>query len=174
MKRSIYLAGCVVLAACAVVGAPAWGQQKLGDKDADFVKEAALGNMMEVKLGQYALENAASPEVKKFAQRMVDDHTKANKELTTFATDKGVTVAKDLDKKCQEVCDKLTKLKGAEFDKEYMRHMLEDHEKDIAKFQEATKNLQDPDLRTWATKTLPTLNEHLRMAKDVHSKVEGK
>jgi len=105
---------------------------------------------------------------------MVDDHSKANQELKTLATNKGVTLPTALDKKCQEVYDKLTKLRGSEFDKEYMRHMVEDHEKDVAKFQSASKNLQDPDLKAWALKTLPTLNEHLRMAKDIHGQIEKK
>src|SRR5207248_3160534 len=128
----------------------------------------------EVKLGEYAMTAASSEAVKKFGKRMVDDHSKANKELKTLAADKGVTLPSTLDKKCQEVYDKLAKIKGAEFDKEYMRHMVEDHEKDVAKFQTAAKSLQDPDLKAWALKTLPTLNEHLRMAKEIHGQVEKK
>ena len=175
MKRSMVLAGGAVVAALALIVAPAAAQkQKLAGADADFIKEAAEGGMLEVKLGQYAMDNAGSEAVKKFAKRMVDDHGKASMELKTLAADKNVTLPTKLDKKSQETYDKLAKLKGTEFDKEYMRHMVEDHEKDVAKFQSASKNLQDPDLKAWALKTLPTLNEHLRMAKDIHGQIEKK
>jgi len=152
---------------------PASGQ-KLGNQDVDFVKEATMGGMLEVELGKVAQQNAANEEVRRFGKRMAEDHGKANKELVALAQTKGITVSKDLDSKCKEICDKLTRLKGVEFDKEYMRHMLEDHEKDVAEFQRASKNLQDPDLKAWVLKTLPTLNEHLQLAKRVHAQVEKK
>jgi putative membrane protein len=170
MKQAICWAGSLIVAACVVASTPAQG--KLNDKDTDFTKDAVQCSLLETKLAQYAKENAASEDVKKFAQRMVDDHTKAAADVAALGATKGVAPSITLDKKCQEVCDKLTKLKGAEFDKEYMRHMIEDHAKEIGRFETAAKNLQDPDLKAWALKTLPTLNEHLRMAKDVHAKIE--
>lgn len=173
MKRSIGLIVCTVVTGCLLMVSPASGQ-KLDTKDVSFAKEAAEGGMLEVKLGKYAMENGKSEAVKMFGKRMVEDHSKANMELMTVAANKGIPLPKELDKKCQEMCDKLTKLKGAEFDKEYMRHMVEDHEMDVAKFAMAAKSLQDPELKAWAFKTLPVLNEHLRLAKEVHAKVEMK
>jgi putative membrane protein len=172
MKRTIGLVGCAVVI-WSVLSAPV-SAQKIDSKDADFVKEAAQGGELEVQLGQIALLNASSEEVKLFAKRMVDDHSKSNKELTSLAGNKGLALTRGLDKKCQEMCDKLSKLKGKQFDKEYMRHMLEDHEQDVAKFQTNAKLLQDADFRGWALKTLPILNEHLRLAKEIHGKVEKK
>jgi putative membrane protein len=149
--------------------------QKIDTKDADFVKEIAQGCILEVELGQYAMQNASSPEVKLFGKRVVDDHTKANKELMFLATQKGLKLATKLeDKKCQELCDKLSKLKGQDFDREYIRHMVEDHERDLAKFQTASKSLSDPDLKAWVVKILPTLTDHLKQAKEIQAKLEKK
>jgi putative membrane protein len=153
---------------------PAWAQQRLDNKDADFVKEAAQGGMLEVKLGEQALQNASNPDVKRFAQRMVDEHGKANKDLMSVVGTKGVMVPKELDAKSKEMCEKLGKLKGADFDKEYMRQMVKDHEEDVAEFQKASKNLQDPDVKAWVMKTLPTVTEHLRQAKEIQSKIDKK
>jgi putative membrane protein len=74
----------------------------------------------------------------------------------------------------QKVMDKLSKLSGADFDREYMKHMVEDHVKDVALFEKEAKNGKDADLKAWAEKTLPTLKEHLQMARDVNAKVGGK
>ena len=156
MKLCIGLFGIMLLSF-----APAWAQQRMDNKDANFVKEAAQGGMLEVKLGEQALQNASSPDVKRFAQRMVDEHGKANKDLMSVVGTKGVMVPKDLDAKGKEMCEKLGKLKGADFDKEYMRQMVKDHEEDVAEFQKASKNLQDPDVKAWVMKTLPTVTEHL-------------
>jgi putative membrane protein len=149
----------------------------LSNKDKKFVENAAAGGIMEVNLGKLATEKASNQEVKDFGQKMVDDHTKANQELMDFAKSKGVDL-KDGEEKgtkeAQKSSAKLAKHSGADFDHEYMEDMVSDHEKDVKEFEKASKNADDVDLKAWAAKTLPTLQMHLQMAKDIQAKVKGK
>jgi putative membrane protein len=101
----------------------------------EFIKKAAIANMAEIQLGQLAGTKAESPEVKQFAQTMVDEHTKALDELKQAAGSSGATLPTELDKKHQKLQDKLSKLSGAEFDKKYMEAMVDAH-KDVAKMLE--------------------------------------
>jgi|SRR4051794_11795435 putative membrane protein len=141
--------------------------------DAAFIREAAIGGMAEVELGQLGAKNASSPDVKQFAQRMVDDHSKANDELKSLASQKNVTLPTGTDAKHKAVRDKLEKLQGAAFDSAYMSEMVKDHNTDVALFQREAKDGKDADAKAWAAKTLPTLQEHQKMAKDTHSKLGG-
>ena len=133
-------------------------------KEVSFIQKAAEGGKMEVELGNLALQHASSSDVKRFAQRMVDDHTKANQQLDELASKKGITLKEREGATAKETMAKLAKLSGEAFDREYARDMVKDHEKDVAEFQAATK-LRDPDVKEFATQTLPTLQEHLEMAK---------
>jgi putative membrane protein len=144
----------------------------LAKDDAGFVTKAAQGGMAEVNLGTMAAQKAASADVKTFGNTMVTDHSKANDELKQLAASKGVTLPADVGKENQDVADKLGKLTGAAFDKAYMKDMVEDHEKDVKDFEKASKSAKDPDLKAWAAKTLPTLQGHLKMAKDTARKVK--
>src|SRR4051794_14885166 len=141
--------------------------------DQRFVMEAAQGGMTEVELGQLAAQKAASDDVKKFGQRMVDDHTKANDQLKQVASQKSITLPTDIGAKNKAVKDHLEKLSGAAFDKAYMTHMVQDHKKDVAEFQKEASSGKDADIKNFASQTLPTLQEHLRMAQETHSKVSG-
>jgi putative membrane protein len=141
--------------------------------DQAFVKEAAMGGMAEVDLGKLAASKAENPDVKQFGQRMVDDHGKANSELKNWASQKNVTLPNALDAKHQAEHDRLEKLSGAAFDRAYMASMVADHNKDVAAFMRESKSAKDPDLKAWAGKTLPTLQEHQKMAKEINAKVGG-
>lgn len=141
--------------------------------DQAFVREAAIGGMAEVDLGQLAAAKAENPDVKQFGQRMVDDHGKANSELKNWASQKNVTLPNALDAKHKAEHEKLEKLSGAAFDRAYMASMVADHNKDVAAFMRESKSAKDPDLRVWAGKTLPTLQEHQKMAKAINAKVGG-
>jgi putative membrane protein len=153
-------AACAAVCLAGVVRADA---KKVSDQE--FIKEAAQGGTAEVKLGELAQENASSPAVKKFGRRMVEDHSMANKQLTGLLNKKGTPLAgKELNREQKENYDRLSKLHGAAFDRAYIKDMVKDHKEDVALFRSAAKNLKDPDLRAWAEKTLPTLEEHLRMA----------
>jgi putative membrane protein len=145
----------------------------LAAADMAFVKEAAMGGLAEVDLGQLAASKAESADVKQFGQRMVDDHGKANDELKSLASQKSVTLPAELDAKHKAEHAKLEKLSGAAFDKAYMASMVADHNKDVAAFTRESKSAKDPDLKAWAGKTLPTLQEHQKMARDINAKVGG-
>jgi len=137
-------------------------------KSMQFAKEAAIGGMAEVELGKLAKDKGSSDAVKQFGQRMVDDHSKANDELKSVAKQKNIDLPTSLDAKHQAVVDRLSKLSGAEFDRAYSSEMLKDHEQDVKEFQKEANSGIDPDMKNFASKTLPTLQEHLKMAKDMN------
>jgi putative membrane protein len=136
--------------------------------DKKFMKDAAVGGMTEVELGKLAQEKAANPEVKQFAEKMVSDHTKANDQLKEVATKAKIDIPNALDSKHQSRVDKLAKLSGPQFDKAYMKDQLKDHEKDVSAFQSEAQGGSDPAVQKFATETLPTLQQHLEMAKNVN------
>jgi putative membrane protein len=139
--------------------------------DQKFVREAAAGGMAEVELGNLAQQKASSEEVKSFGKRMVDDHSKANDELKTLAQSKNITLANDLTAKDKALKDRLDKLSGAAFDRAYMQAMVQDHKKDVNEFRHESTSAQDPDVKQFAAKTLPTLEDHLKMAQDANKAV---
>jgi len=135
--------------------------------DKKFAMDAAMGGMAEVELGKLAAEKATNPDVKQFAQRMVDDHGKANDELKTIASKESIDLPSQLDSKHQAVLDRLSKLSGADFDKAYVKEMVKDHDMDVKEFQREAQNGQNAALRDFASKTLPTLQEHQKMIHDI-------
>lgn len=145
----------------------------LSAADQAFAKEAAIGGMAEVDLGKLAASKATNPDVKQFGQRMVDDHGKASEELKSWASQKNVTLPTDLDAKHKSEHARLEKLSGDAFDKQYMTLMVSDHNKDVAAFQRESKTGKDADLKAWAAKTLPTLQDHQKSAKEINAKVQG-
>jgi putative membrane protein len=132
--------------------------------DQTFVVQAAKGGMAEVELGKLAAEKAASDEVKKFGQRMADDHAKALDELKSLAQSKNITLPTSIDAKDKALEGRLSKLSGPAFDRAYMQAMLADHRKDVGAFRRESRAGKDADVKTWASKTLPTLEDHLKMA----------
>jgi putative membrane protein len=144
----------------------------LNAEDKDFFVKAALGGMAEVSLGQLAAGKATSGEVKNFANHMVNDHGKANDELKDLAMTKGLALPADLPNEVKTISSELSRRVGRDFDSAYMSDMIQDHEKDVSEFEKAARELKDPDLKAWATKTLPTLQDHLRMAKETAAKLK--
>jgi putative membrane protein len=144
---------------------------KMSAADSKFIKEAAVGGMEEVSLGQLAAQKATDPDVKNFGQKMVDDHSKANDQLKQLASQKGVTVASALPASKQKEVDQLSKLSGAAFDKKYVSMMVQDHKKDVAEFKKESTKAKDSDLKSWASTTLPTLQDHLKMIEDISAKM---
>jgi putative membrane protein len=143
----------------------------MSNDDKEFVSKAGMGGLAEVQMGSLALAKATNADVKAFAQRMVTDHSKANAELAQLATTKGLALPAELGGEHKDAYDHLNSLSGAEFDKAYMKHMVEDHEKDVAEFDKASTSATDADVKAWAGKTLPTLKEHLEQAKTTARKV---
>ena len=144
----------------------------LSDADKEFVMKVAQGGMAEVALGSMAGQQGSSADVKSFGNRMVNDHGKANDELKALATNKGLALPTELDAEHKSKQDDLSKKSGKAFDKAYADAMVADHEKTVADFEKESTSAQDPDLKAWVTKTLPTLQDHLKMAKDLKGKIK--
>ncbi len=142
----------------------------VGDEK-EFMTKAAQGGMAEVKLGELASTKAQNTEVKAFAQKMVTDHGKANAELKDLAKQKNFTLPTDVNEDQKETYNELAKLSGAEFDKEYVKIMVDAHEKDVDAFQEQADDGDDADTKAFAAKTLPTLKSHLEMIRKIDDKV---
>ncbi|MBV9506639.1 MAG: DUF4142 domain-containing protein [Acidobacteriia bacterium] len=152
-------------------GANRGSANRLSGTDNTFIMKAAQGGMAEVELGKLAQQRASNDAVKQFGKRMVQDHSMANEQLKTIAANQGVTLPTGLDPKDQAIMDRLSKLNGAEFDKAYIRDMVADHRTDIGEFQKEADHGNDPAVKQFASMTLPTLQEHLRMAEDAQKSV---
>jgi putative membrane protein len=139
----------------------------LTKEDADFFDAATQGGMLEVKLGQLALKQGASDDVKKFAQRMIDDHGKLDQQLADVAQKEGLSVPQELDKKHQETLDKLSQLSGNKLDQEYVNGMVSDHKDDLKLFEKEARDGKDPGLKQFAASSVPTLTEHLAAARQL-------
>ena len=162
MMKQVVLASAVMMGLAA---APVFAADEM------FVMKVAKGGMAEVELGKLAAEKGSNDAVKKFGQRMADDHGKANDELATLAKSKNITMPTEIGPAEKALRDRLTKLSGPAFDQAYMKAMVSDHVKDIAEFRTESRSGKDPDVKAWATKTLPTLEEHLKLARDANGAV---
>ena len=139
-----------------------------------FATNAAQGGMAEVELGRLATQRAGDVSVREFGARMVADHSRANSELKSIAGQKGIQLPTELSSEQKSEMDKLSKMSGAEFDKEYMSAMLKDHEIDVKDFDTQAREGNDPEIKAFAGKTLPTLQQHLQMAQQAAQKVGAK
>ena len=140
-----------------------------GSEDIEFVLDAAKGGLAEVELGKLAAERAQRDEVKKFAQRMVDDHTKANEQLKQIAERKSIKLPTDVDSKDKALMQRLEKLNGPAFDRTYLNAMVNDHVKDVNEFKREASAGRDPQVKSFAESTLPTVEEHLQQAKQTRT-----
>jgi putative membrane protein len=133
---------------------------KLSAADKTFMMNAAKGGMMEVELGKMAAQNAQNADVKKFGNRMVTDHSKANSELMALAKEEGVALpgAKSAGK--------------WKSDKDYMDAMVKDHQADLAEFQKEAQNGTDPDVKAFAAKGAKMVSTHLKLAEETQAKVK--
>ncbi len=131
--------------------------------DLAFMNDAAPGGLAEVELGRLAAERATSPQVKQFAQQMIEDHSKAGQKLEQLAQLKKVKLSPGILPQAKQTREKLAKLTGENFDREYVKAMVQAHEKDVAGFEAVSKNATDADVKAFAAATLPTLQHHLEM-----------
>jgi putative membrane protein len=139
-----------------------------------FTTNAVQGGLAEVELGRLATQRAGDTSVREFGARMVADHSRANTELKSIAGQKGIQLPTEMNSEQKSEVDKLSKMSGAEFDKEYMSAMLKDHETDVKDFDTQSKEGNDPEIKAFAGKTLPTLQQHLKMAQQAAQKVGAK
>ncbi len=165
MKRTLPVCAAI-LAGCSM---GAWAQDSMssgkmaGGMDNHFVMEAAAGGMAEVKLGQLAADKGSSDFVKQFGQKMVTDHSKANDDLKAVAQKDNITLPTDVMPKDQALYDRLSKLSGKQFDTAYVAAMKKDHAKDIADFKKEASMGKNPDVKSFASQTLPVVQSHMQM-----------
>jgi putative membrane protein len=133
---------------------------KLSAADKTFMMNAAKGGMMEVEWGKLAAQNAQNADVKKFGNRMVTDHSKANSELMALAKEEGVSLP---------AAKSAGKWKS---DKDYMDMMVKDHQGDLAEFQKEAQSGTDPDLKAFAAKGAKMVSTHLKLAQQTQGKVK--
>lgn len=146
----------------------AWaGPDAMMSKDQQFLMRASETQKAEIALGQMATQRAESGKVKQLAQRMVDDHTKAGQEVRKLAEATGVTLSDETSVGQQKLGTTDSNLSGEEFDRAYVAHEVKNHQKNIAEFKKQMKKLKNPQIRQWASGTLPVLKEHLIIAKNV-------
>lgn len=139
--------------------------------DKMFAMTAARGGLAEVELSKLAAEKATDPDVKAFAQQMVDDHGKANEQLKGIAEKENLTLPESLDAKHQATYDSLKSKTGADFDKMYVEAMVKDHQQAVKAFQRESNNGKDEQLKGFASETLPTIQGHLEKIKGIQSKM---
>jgi putative membrane protein len=163
----ISLAVLIVVALVAVSGAQQ-SSSRAASGDNAFAMKAGQANLAEVELGKLALQKAMRDEVKKFAQMMVDDHSKALDELKGIAGPKSITLPTQLDAEHKKLSDRLSKLSGAAFDRDYMQAMVDGHRKVAADFRKESQSGSDAELKAWAAKTLPAVEAHLKQAETVN------
>src|SRR5437868_6939484 len=137
---------------------------KLSQKDVSFIQKAGGGGQQEVENGKMAEKQGKSADVKRIGARMVADHSKANNELTELANRKGV--------KFDSSGVRAQNIGAADFDRQYLKLLEMVHKNDIAEFQKEARSGDDRDVKAWAAKTLPTLQEHLTMVENAERKVK--
>ena len=169
MGKALLVTAVFVLAA-----APVFAQatpKPVSSTDQEFMLNTAKAGMAEVELGKLAVQNAASDQVKQFGQKMVDDHSKKNDELKALAASKNVVLPSEFDAQDVAMRDKMAATKGEAFDREYMTMMIAGHRKVVDSFRAEAASGQDADLKAWVAKTLPGVEEHLKLAQDTNRAV---
>jgi len=143
---------------------------QVSDQDRDFVRDASVGGKAEIALGKVAAQKASDPEVKDFGRRMVADHTKADNQLAAIARKDRISIPPSSDQKRQADYAWLDRQRGPAFDRLYMRMMVDDHRKTVQLFQRETSS-DNPDLKQFASETLPVLQQHLNMAQAIDGRL---
>jgi putative membrane protein len=160
----------LLLAGCASKQGTKTSSQTPGER---FMIQAAQANLAEIEAGHLATERAQSPDVRQFGSRMVRDHTQANEQLLRLAEERNVSLPQQPDESHQKLTQELSNLQGADFDRAYMRAMVEDHQHDVSEFEQQAESLEDPELRAWAAQTVPTLRDHVRIARMIQRSLES-
>lgn len=140
--------------------------------DRDFIEDMVADGDAEVELGRLAEQRATRPEVKEFAQMMARDHQEAGAELKQIAGKHNIQPAAGDHDDHKDLSQRLSKLSGAEFDREYMKAMVDDHEKAVNDVEKKAEDADNPEIRQWASKALPTLRQHLERARQIHENLD--
>ena len=150
------------LAAALIVSSPSFAQDKASQK---FLKEAIEGNLAEVKMGELAQKNGKSDKVRSFGQMLQKDHSDANQKATAAANQLGMSPPTEPNRKQKAMYDRMSKLSGDNFDREFAKHMVEDHKKDIKAYEKEAK--KNDAAAAYAKEALPTLHKHLETAQSL-------
>lgn len=155
-------AGAAAVDAATVKKASSAGTQSAAHS---FMTKAAQANMAEVELGKLGAEKGQKSEVKEYGQHMVEDHGKANKELQELASQEGATLPTYVNPAHKAAKARLEKLSGEAFDRAFAAQMVKDHQAAVAMFRTQARTGKDPEVKAWAEKMLPNLEEHLKQAR---------
>jgi putative membrane protein len=136
----------------------------LSTSDATFMTVAGRGGMAEVQLAKLAERNGSAPAVKRFARKMIEDHGQANQAMVALAQRKQTTPPQSIGADQQQTYDRLATLRGRAFDRAYAEAMVADHQEDLQLFRTEAENGTDPEVKAFAARHVPVLQEHLRMA----------
>jgi putative membrane protein len=142
---------------------------ELSQQDSTFVREALQAGLAEVQMGQLTVQHAQDPMLKQFGERLVADHSKANEELMKLATAKRLQIPSQINARQAEMVQALSGANGADFDRLCSQDAVQAHTDAIQKFKMAAQTSQDPDIKAFAQKTLPVLEQHLKDAKQFNS-----
>src|SRR5262249_30135700 len=140
----------------------------------EFLANAGRVGMLEVQLGNLATQKASSNDVKQFGERMATDHGQLGQKLQQLASNLNVTLPQDLKPEQQAVVSRLERLSGNAFDREFMKEMVNDHVKDISEFERAASQATNADIKQFVSEALPTLRDHLTLAREIAAKLGGK
>jgi len=163
---------CLLAVLCLAFASSSANAEDKKPMDNDFVDKVSSSGRVEVELAKVAHIRAAKDEVKKFAIKMMEDHSKVNNDLLIIVSDERIPIP---EKPLPEHEKQLMRLAGddvKEFDKEYMKLMVENHEKSVELFTKASKECKNEKLKKFAEKTLPAIKEHLSMAKKIKDQVK--
>ena len=168
---TIFLTGLGSWAVLAHQQNSAASQNQGADGDAHFARAAASGNLAEIQLGKLAADHASSDVVKAFASRMVVQHTTAADQLKAAAQKDSISLPGNLSSHDQQIYDRLVKLHGSAFDREYAKRMVDDHQKDLADFQNEAGSGQSNDMKAFAANSISMIQEHLNQAREMLASV---
>ncbi len=149
-------------------GSQTSGSEKVNSSTSRFIKEAARGNDMEISMAEIGARKAQNPELKAFCEQLQQDHTKANDQLKPIAQKYGITLEQSQGRHHERELTSLDKEQaGPKWDQKFATEMLKDHQKDIAKYERAASEVQEPDLKQYVQQTLPVLQQHFQRAETV-------
>ncbi len=168
MFRQIALMVSVIMMYSAVMT----GEKQISSAEEKFIKNVSQGGMMKVELGKFAVRWGFSKEVKQLGKMLVKDHTALNKEVAKLASKKKIQLAKQLDEDHKEGFDKVAGFAGREFDEEYVEAMIDAHESEIKDFEDMAEDAEDPQVKQFAIKTLPTVRKHLEQVENLKRKMK--
>lgn len=167
--------GLVAVVAVVFAVAFGWSNTVAARSASGFVQNASIGNQFEIQSSQLALEKSQNDDIRQFAQRMIDDHTKAAQDLNSAvasARDPDVPAPDtQLDRKHQNLLDKLNQASGSDFDKQYVKDQVKAHHEAVSLFREYANHGDNPSLKNFASQTLPTLESHQQDIRRINSSI---